>query len=213
VKIKICCIASITEARMAIDAGASAIGLVSEMPSGAGMISEERITEIVRSEGSRIDTFLLTSQLDPASIIRQQERTGARTVQLVDRLPPGSHQTLRAALPEVRLVQVIHVQSEASVREAIQIAPACDALLLDSGRPDAAVRELGGTGRVHDWSLSREIVERVDVPVYLAGGLDPANVRDAMAIVSPHGLDLCTGVRTHGKLDPQKLAAFFAAVR
>lgn len=197
---------------MALDAGASAIGLVSEMPSGAGPIPEEQITAIVRAVGPEVDTFLLTSALDPLVIIRQQARTGARTLQLVDRLPARSHQTLRAALPEVRLVQVVHVQSEASIREALRIAPACDALLLDTGNPDAAVQELGGTGRVHDWSISREIVRRVDLPVYLAGGLTPQNVGEAVATVSPYGVDLCNGVRTEGRLDPEKLAAFFEAL-
>jgi len=211
-RVKICCIESVAEARMAVEAGASAIGLVSAMPSGSGVIPEDRIAEIVRSQGERVDTFLLTSQRDPARILRQQERTRARTLQLVDRLPPGAHQTLRAALPDVKLVQVIHVQDEASVRDALRIAPACDALLLDTGRPDAEPRELGGTGRVHDWSLSREIVKRVDVPVYLAGGLTPQNVRDALAAVSPYGVDLCSGVRSDGRLDPEKLDAFFAAV-
>jgi phosphoribosylanthranilate isomerase len=217
-KIKICCIESVAEARLAIEAGATAIGLVSEMPSGPGVISEKRIAEIVRAEGSRVDTFLLTSKHDPAAIIRQQERTGARTLQLVDRLPGGSHQALRAALPDVSIVQVVHVRDESSVREALHIAPACDALLLDSGRPGGdepagVEKTLGGTGQVHDWALSREIVERAEVPVYLAGGLTAENVREAVAAVSPQGVDLCGGVRTDGRLDPEKLAAFFEAVR
>lgn len=197
---------------MAVGAGASAIGLVSAMPSGPAVIPEDRIAEIVRSQAGGVDTFLLTSQRDPARILRQHERTRTRTLQLVDRLPAGAHQTLRAALPDVKLVQVIHVQDETSVREALRIAPACDALLLDTGRPQAEPRELGGTGRVHDWSLSREIVKRVGVPVYLAGGLTPDNVREAVATVQPYGVDLCSGVRTAGRLDAEKLDAFFAAV-
>ncbi|HEY7412586.1 MAG TPA: phosphoribosylanthranilate isomerase, partial [Vicinamibacteria bacterium] len=87
-----------------------------------------------------------------------------------------------------------------------------DALLLDSGRPGAAVKELGGTGRRHDWAVSRRIRERVPVPLFLAGGLTPANVREAVAEVGPYGLDVCSGVRTDGALDERKLGAFFAAL-
>ena len=197
---------------MATQAGADAIGLVSAMPSGTGPIPEDRIAEIVRAEGARVDTFLLTAERDPARILRQHERTGVRTLQLVNRLPAGAHQALRAVLPEVKIVQVIHVESEESVRDALRIAPACDALLLDTGRPHADPPELGGTGRVHDWTISREIVKRVDLPVWLAGGLTPENVGEAVRVVAPYGVDLCNGVRTDGDLDREKLEAFFAAV-
>ncbi|HNL40150.1 MAG TPA: hypothetical protein PKH43_13465, partial [Saprospiraceae bacterium] len=87
-----------------------------------------------------------------------------------------------------------------------------DALLLDSGNPNLAVKELGGTGRVHNWAISRRIVEQSGVPVFLAGGLRPDNVQAAVEAVQPWGLDLCSGVRTEGRLDEQKLAAFFAAL-
>ena len=84
-----------------------------------------------------------------------------------------------------------------------------DALLLDSGNPKLAIKELGGTGRVHNWKLSRSIVEQSPVPVFLAGGLNPSNVKQAIDEVQPYGLDLCSGVRTNGRLDPAKLEAFF----
>ncbi len=111
------------------------------------------------------------------------------------------------------MVQVIHVTGVASVDEAAAVAPEVDALLLDSGNPALAVKELGGTGRRHDWSLSREIRQLVPVPVFLAGGLNEHNVAEAIATVGPFGLDLCSGVRTDGKLDQAKLGRFFAAVQ
>ena len=211
-RVKICCISSLEEARMAIRHGASALGLVSAMPSGPGPISEERIHEIAIQVPPPIATFLLTSSQDADEIIEQQRRCRTNTLQLVDQLTSGSHQDLRRALPGIALVQVIHVTGEASVDEALSVAPHVDALLLDSGNPTLPVKELGGTGRTHDWALSRRICAQAGVPVFLAGGLKPENVAEAVARVQPFGLDLCSGVRTDGHLDADKLARFFAQV-
>ena len=196
---------------MAVRAGASAVGLVSRMPSGPGVISEEAIRGIAAAVPPPVATFLLTSLTDPAEIAAQQRRCGANTLQLCDRLAPGAHQRLRSALPGIRLVQVVHVAGPRSVIEAAEVAPHVDAVLLDSGDPAATVRQLGGTGRTHDWAVSREIRERLRVPVFLAGGLTPANVAEASRQVGPFGLDVCTGVRTDGRLDEAKLRAFFEA--
>jgi phosphoribosylanthranilate isomerase len=107
----------------------------------------------------------------------------------------------------------VHVTGPASIGEAVEAAQDADAILLDSGRPAARVKELGGTGRRHDWTLSAEIVARASRPVFLAGGLTPENAAEAVRTVQPWGLDVCTGVRTDGRLDPGKLARLFAAVR
>ena len=212
-RVKVCCIASVGEARLAVEAGASAIGLVSAMPSGPGPISEEKIRQIAESVPGGIDTFLLTCLQHAREIIDQQRRCGTNTIQLVDRLTQGTYDDLRAALPGVAIVQVIHVTGSESVEEALRAAPHVDALLLDSGNPSLAVKELGGTGRIHDWQLSRRIRESAGVPVYLAGGLTAANVAEAIAHVQPFGLDLCSGVRTNGMLDTAKLSAFISAVK
>lgn len=212
-RIKICCIRDAAEAALAIGQGVAALGLVSAMPSGPGVIEETAIAAIAANVPPPIATFLLTSLTDADAIIEQQRRCRCNTVQLVDAVPPGTHARLRAALPGIALVQVIHVVDAASVEEAVAVAPEVDALLLDSGNPALAVKELGGTGRVHDWSLSRAIVERCGRPVFLAGGLRPDNVADAVRTVRPFGLDLCSGVRSDGRLDADKLAAFIAAVR
>ena len=194
---------------MAIDAGASAIGLVSEMPSGPGPIPESLIAEIVATVPPGVSSFLLTCKQDAAGIIDQQRRLRVNTIQLCDRLPHGSHHELRDALPGVSLVQVVHVTGPEAVDEAIAVAPHVDAVLLDSGNQSLAVKELGGTGRTHDWTLSRKIREAIDGPLFLAGGLNPANVAAAIRDVQPFGIDVCSGLRTEGHLDPQKLAAFF----
>lgn len=211
VEIKICCISSHEEARTAIDAGADILGLVSAMPSGPGVIEEELIASIAASVDAQ--TFLLTSLVEPEAIVAQHRRCGTSAIQLCDALAPGSHARLREALPGIRLVQVIHVTGEASYDEAIAAAPGIDALLLDSGNPALRVKELGGTGRVHDWSISRRICSDAGVPVFLAGGLRPENVAEALALTGATGVDICSGVRTDGRLDREKLKRFVAAVR
>jgi phosphoribosylanthranilate isomerase len=210
-RIKICCIASATEAWAAIQHGASAVGLVSAMPSGPGVITEEHIAEIAERIPPAVGSFLLTSAQDVATIVAQQRRCRTNTLQLVDALPAGAHEQLRGALPGIALVQVIHVVGPVSIDEAMAAAPHVHALLLDSGNPALATKELGGTGRVHDWAISAQIRARVDVPVFLAGGLRPDNVGEAIRRVRPFGIDLCSGVRTDGRLDTAKLAEFVAA--
>lgn len=211
-RIKICCMASVDEANTAISLGVSAIGLVSRMPSGPGPIEEKLIAEIVDAVGDRVETFLLTCETSASEIVAQQRRTGASTLQLVDRVEEGAHAEIRESLPEIRIVQVIHVAGDESLDEAMEAAKTADALLLDSGNPRLAVKELGGTGRRHDWGVSRRIVESVGVPVYLAGGLNSANVREAIETVRPYGVDVCSGVRTNGSLDPKKAADLINAV-
>jgi phosphoribosylanthranilate isomerase len=211
-RVKVCCIGNLDEAWAAIRAGASALGLVSEMPSGPGVIPDELIAEIAARVPPGVATFLLTCRDDADSIIEQQRRAGANTLQLCDRVRPGAHRRLRAALPGISIVQVIHVRGEESIGEAVETEPHVNALLLDSGNQSLAVKELGGTGRTHDWELSRRIREAVAVPVFLAGGLRAGNVAEAVRRVGPFGLDLCGGVRTEGRLDAGKLAAFFRAV-
>lgn len=212
IHVKVCCIQDHREAELAARHGASALGLVSEMPSGPGVIAEERIAEIVAGVSGSVATVLLTSETDPDRIIDQQRRCGVDALQLIDRVELSVYERLRSGLPGVRLIQVVHVTGPEAVDDARRLAALVDELLLDTGRPSAEVRELGGTGRTHDWRLSRAIRERVDVPVWLAGGLDPDNVGEAVRTVEPYGVDVCSGLRPSGELDEGLLARFVRAV-
>jgi len=212
VRIKICCINSIEEARIAVNFGASAIGLVAKMPSGPGPIPDELIREIASTVPPPVATFLLTSETSVNEIIKHHQRTNTNTIQIVDSLSEGTHARLKSALPSIKIVQVIHVIDENSVTEAIRISESVDAILLDSGNPGLKVKELGGTGRVHNWELSRKIRMNSKCPVFLAGGLKPENVKEAIEAVRPYGVDVCSGVRTDGNLDIQKLENFFNEV-
>lgn len=218
VAIKICCIADAAEAALASAHGAAVLGLVSAMPSGPGVIDDATVAAVAafaRTLQPPPQTFLLTARTRADAIAAQHAAAGTTALQLVDHVPPAELRALRRLVaPGTQLVQVIHVTGAASIAEAEAAAPLVDALLLDSGNPALAVKELGGTGRVHDWATSRRIRDAVHpLPVWLAGGLREHNVAEAIATVRPHGLDLCTGVRTAGRLDGEKLARFVAAAR
>jgi phosphoribosylanthranilate isomerase len=209
VKVKVCCINSISEARLAMQYGASAIGLVARMPSGPGPIADELIKNIAQTIPPPVATFLLTCETAASEIIAHHQRTFTNTIQLVDELPAFDYTLIRAEIPAIKLVQVIHVIDEGSVEEAIKVSEHVDAILLDSGNPKLAIKELGGTGRVHNWKLSRKIVESISIPVFLAGGLNAENVHRAIDEVNPYGVDVCSGIRTDGKLDEKKVENFF----
>ncbi|MCJ7447221.1 MAG: phosphoribosylanthranilate isomerase [Bacteroidales bacterium] len=207
-QIKICCIRSLDEALMAIESGASAIGLVAKMPSGPGPIPDNLINQIAMAVPPPVGTFLLTSETSVKEIIKHHQRTNTNTIQIVDLLSDRTYSQLKTALPSVKIVQVIHVIDGKSVELAVKISEHVDALLLDSGNPNLKIKELGGTGRVHNWNLSRIIRENSKCPIFLAGGLNPENVKQAIEAVQPFGVDVCSGVRTEGNLDKQKLTNF-----
>lgn len=208
-RFKVCCIRSPDEARRAIDAGAAALGLVSTMPSGPGVIDDEQIAEIAARVPPGVDTFLLSALHDPDALIEQHRAVGTSTIQLVDHVSDDALARVRSALPGIRLVQVVHVGDESSVEHAERAAERADAVLLDSGKPELPVKELGGTGRRHDWAISARIRERLDVPVYLAGGLTPENAAEALRTVRPFGLDVCSGLRDRTfDLDDDRLTRF-----
>lgn len=212
-RVKVCCMASPGEVRAAVAAGADALGFVGAMPSGPGPITDEQAHEAAAACPPGVTPFLLTSESEPEAIADHARRVGVRVVQIVRHLDPAVHLAVRRAEPFLRLVQVIHVEDEHALELARGYGHTADALLLDSGRPSLTVAELGGTGRTHDWEISRRIVHDSPLPVWLAGGLTAHNVFEAIEAVNPFGVDLCSGVRTAGRLDARKLAAFFGAVR
>ncbi|MCC6287429.1 MAG: phosphoribosylanthranilate isomerase [Chitinophagaceae bacterium] len=211
-RVKICCISSVDEAMLAIQYGASALGLVGKMPSGPGIIDDALIHEIAKKVPPPVSTFLLTSETKADAIINHYKRVHTSTIQIVDALEEKQYDLLRKELLHVKLVQVIHVIDDNSVKEAVEIAAYVDAILLDSGNPNLAVKELGGTGRTHNWDLSKKIREAIRIPLFLAGGLHKDNIKQAIEYVEPFGVDLCSGVRTNGRLDEQKLSDFFREI-
>lgn len=211
-RVKICCISSTSEALTAIKYGASALGLVGNMPSGPGVIEDKLILEITKIVPPPIATFLLTSETNAKDIIVHYKKVNTSTIQIVDELENREYELLRAELPHVKLVQVIHVIDDNSVREAIEISQFVDAILLDSGNPNLSIKVLGGTGKTHNWELSKQIRTRIRIPIFLAGGINKDNVKQAIEMVDPFGIDLCSSVLTNGHLDEKKLEEFFKAI-
>ena len=209
VKVKICCISSIEEARLAVAYGAAAIGLVGRMPSGPGIITDELIHAIAKTVPPPIQTFLLTSETTTDNIIEHHKKVNTTTIQIVDALSGREYHKIREAIPNVQLVQVIHVLDEGSIKAAIEISEFVDAILLDSGNPNLPTKVLGGTGKTHNWDLSKKIREEISLPVFLAGGINKDNIKKAIEHVQPYGIDLCSSVRANGQLDESKLEALF----
>ena len=212
VKVKICCISSIEEARLAVAYGAAAIGLVGRMPSGPGIITDELIHAIAKTVPPPTHTFLLTSETTAEAIIEHHNKVNTTTIQIVDALSGREYHKIREAIPNVQLVQVIHVLDEGSIKEAIEISEFVDAILLDSGNPNLPTKVLGGTGKTHNWDLSKKIREKISLPIFLAGGINKDNIKKAIEHVQPYGIDLCSSVRTNGQLDESKLEELFKAI-
>ncbi len=204
--------ASVAEMQLAVAAGADAVGLVGAMPSGPGPIDDALIAGIAVAVPPPVAGFLLTSETTAAAIADHVWRTGVGVVQIVSHVDPAEVAKLARWLPGIKRVQVIHVENAAVLALVDAYAPHVDAFLLDSGRPGAAVPTLGGTGNIHDWTISAAFVARSPRPVFLAGGLTARNVAAAIRRVRPYGVDLCSGLRTDGALDAGKLDAFMAAV-
>ena len=212
--VKVCCIQSEAELLLAYEAGARFVGLVGPMPSGPGPISEHAISRIAAEAPHGLTTVLLTSRKDAAGIAEHVLESGTGAVQIVRSVAPQVRFDVRRIVGETVIFQVVHVEGPHSVREARGAAVGADYLLLDSGRPGAAVAELGGTGRTHDWELSARIVRNASVPVFLAGGLQPDNVMGAVEAVRPYGVDVCSGLRgPDGRLDPNRLLDFMEGTR
>jgi len=210
-RLKVCCISSVAEAELAIDAGADVLGLVAAMPSGPGVITDEVARQIARSVPPAVTCILLTSGTNAEAIIGHARFIEVGCVQVVRHVEPSVHARMTEQAPWLRRVQVLHVEDESVLSLARSYEPYVDAFLLDSGRPHLS--ELGGTGRTHDWELSAQVVAASQRRVFLAGGLTDTNVARAISRVRPFAVDVCSGVRQDGKLDAQRLAAFVAAAR
>lgn len=209
--LKVCCISSVAEALLALEKGADFLGLVGPMPSGPGILSLEEIKAIVGAIPEDAKTILLTSETAAEHIAASVKDLGVKAVQIVRELPVNVLSQVRSLLPDIIIFSVVHVVDETSIDTAKSYENIADYILLDSGKPSKGV--LGGTGAVHNWDYSKQIVKELNIPVFLAGGLNPNNVRIAVDQVNPGGVDLCSGLRTNDKLDAEKLNAFVNNLR
>jgi phosphoribosylanthranilate isomerase len=212
-QIKICCMSSIEDVHHAIKAGADAVGFVCAIPTSARTIDINIVESITSKVEPSKDTFLLTSEKTAEEIAEKALLAGVNTVQILSYLGPHEYERLQKLLPNIKFVQVVHIENESSLNSIEAYGRYVHAFLLDSGKPNSSIPEYGGTGRTHDWSISAKFVQRTTHPVFLAGGLTPDNVGEAIKAVRPYGVDLCSGVRTNNALDHYKLEKFIKAVR
>ncbi|MFW6039529.1 MAG: phosphoribosylanthranilate isomerase [Gemmatimonadota bacterium] len=212
VRVKVSCLRSPEEARRAVSFGAAAIGIASGVPGSTEELDDDQIAAVTASVRDDIGTFLLTALEDPNEIAAKAERCGVNTVQLWEALPPEAYIELRRAAPGLSVAQSIHMGEGNPVERALEMAGVADALVLGSTNPEPPFRWTSPHGRTHDWEASRRIVAAVNVPVILSGGLTRRNVADAVRLVRPYGVEVCSGVRTDGGLDTSLLVQFLESV-
>lgn len=218
-RIKICGIQNLQEARLCLRNGADSLGFLLELTHKAeDKVTTEQAKAIIRQLPPDVNTVMVTHSLDWNRIVEVAKETGVKAIQIHDDLPIDDIKRVRAALPETTLLKAVHVPSaevstrerDAAIDKAKQYAHVVDALLLDSRTKD----RLGGTGVIHDWDTSRRIVQEVEKPVILAGGLNSENVLQSIETVHPFGVDLNSGVEDkNGKKAPSKVRAYCQAAR
>lgn len=217
--IQIYAFTDVREALDALELGVDQIGFVAgDYGIVHGELTFERAAEISSAVGMRATSVALTMASDPSEILRMVAQVQPDIVHIsTDPRVVGVDELveLRGALDtSVKLMKAIPVSGPHSIELALEFARLCDCLLLDSKVP--GMPGVGATGTPHDWQISRQIVEEVNIPVILAGGLDPENVQKAIAIVRPWGVDSNTGTNLAGdpvRKDLRKIARFVTAAR
>lgn len=212
-KTKICGINSLRNAQIALECGADALGfLVGITHLAEDKITAENAKRIIQTLPSSVYSVAVTHLRDSRKIIELCRYLGVNALQIHDYISPEEVAFCRKELPDVRILKAVHVidgQPDKALAAAKSFEDVCDAILLDS----RTAERLGGTGKTHDWSISRMIVEQVSVPVILAGGLTPSNVADAVKTVRPFGVDVNSGVEIDGDKDRQKVLDFITRAK
>jgi phosphoribosylanthranilate isomerase len=206
-RVKICGNRSVAEALIAAQSGADAVGILvgPHSESQKHFVTTETACDILAALPPFIRGVIVTTYSTEADITSLIEMTGATVVQCHSDIQPRTLATLRERFPAVHFIAVVHVAGSDTIEIAHTFASVAHALLLDTAYKGAA----GGTGVTHDWSVSADIVRAVSVPVILAGGLNPENVRDAIAQVRPYAVDVRSGVCTiTGEKNEEKMKAF-----
>lgn len=211
--IQIAGVHDLDEAEDVIAAGATHLGLPLRLPDGREDLGEADARALVRAVAGRIETVLITYQTDPDEILRFAAWLGVGAIQLHGHVDADTVARVRALESRVFLIQSLVVDGE-NLRQLLPFAARCaphvDAFITDTYDPRTGRR--GATGLTHDWSISATLVQLLDRPLWLAGGLTADNVADGVRAARPAGVDAHTGVedpRT-GRKDPARMRAFVA---
>ena len=210
-RVKICGTKNLNEARMAVSLGADAVGFLL----GLNDFSEDEVDgatarHIIARLPPFVSSVLVTHKTDSEWIVEACKQIGCTVIQLhgdfaIDEIP-----ALKEKVPHMRVIKTIHVENAGAVASALAASRWADAILLDT----MTGTRIGGTGVTHDWSISGRIVKMIDKPVVLAGGLNPQNVRRAIALVSPFAVDVNSGVENpDGSKSAEKVESFIRAAK
>lgn len=205
--VKFCGINKKEYAEMAIGLGADFLGFLV----GITHLAEDKLTNeeakkiISEVEFKNSVPIAVTHLQDAKEIIETMREINVTAVQIHDSIAIDGIKEIRDSIPDSYIIKAVHVQDrERSLEKALTFEEYVDALLLDSRTID----RLGGTGKIHDWDISREIVLSVKKPVFLAGGLTPDNLLKAINKVKPFGVDVNSGVEINGEKDLNKMTKF-----
>ncbi len=207
-KVKICANTSIEEAQMCLDAKADIIGiLVGQEHASSDFVDKQKAKEICNYINKRCDVSLVTHLTDAKRIIELTEYIGNNIIQLHSDIKEEEVEKIKKRLPNIKLVRLIHVASDGTICTDYKKMKYADYYLLDSF--NLKTNQVGGTGLTHDWKKSRELIELLDKPTFLAGGLNPNNVSLAINTARPYGVDVNSGCKNDfEKKDKEKVKQF-----
>jgi len=191
-RVKICGIRSLDEAKEVIEAGADALGFHVELDHSRCPVAAATASGIISKLPPFISSVVVTSETDPKKLLLIMKSTGATTLQLHKEVSPETVNAVKSVFFNTKIYVAISVTSDESIAIAKNFENSADTVILDSVNKETGAR--GGTGKTHDWSISRKIVESTSLRVILAGGLNPGNVVDAIKAVRPYAVDVNSGV-------------------
>ncbi|MDY6781978.1 MAG: phosphoribosylanthranilate isomerase [Cyanobacteriota bacterium] len=203
-RVKICGIANGEQGRAIAQLGATALGLIC-VPRSPRYVPPQHLARLVEQfppQVDRIGVFADSALSEISTLTAQNILTG---VQLHGKESPEYCDRLRQMCPGIEIIKALRVRTLDSLAAEVEAYEgSADTYLLDAYHP----QQLGGTGKTLDWNA----IASFDFPLpwFLAGGLAPDNITDALAIVQPDGIDLSSGVeRSPGDKDIQKVALLF----
>ena len=204
-KVKICGITNEEDAVKAALFGADYVGFLVEIDFAEDKITREEAKELIKKLPLEVTPVFVTWLQKAKPIIEIVKEINPAIIQLHNDITLEEIGKIRRELPKIQITKTISVVNEDSIKEAKKYEKYVDYLLLDTklkGRK-------GGTGKVHDWRISRKIVKSVKCKVFLAGGLNPDNVKEAIGKVKPYAIDTNNGVKLKPrKKDHKKLELF-----
>lgn len=197
-KVKICGNASLNDLKIALSAGADAVGFIT----GTNYKSEDAVTKscakkLVLSLPPFVASVAVTHLQNPQDLIDIIDETGCSTLQIQNDVSLEDMDIVKNGLPHTKIIKAVHVTGIEAIEKAEMFSKTADAIILDT----KTETRIGGTGITHDWNISAEIVKRLNKPVILAGGLSPSNLAEAIEKVKPYAVDVHSGVKKNGARD------------